>query len=229
MQRHLHFKVALLFYKEETVENTPEIVEVMQERAFAFRFLARAYQTAPDLAFIDSILSVAQSDDSDSLLASFYQEAINADKEQLRIDLAADYNRLFLGMSANPVSPYESVYTSEERMLMQESRDDMVRIYNEMRVKKPDTFNLPEDHISLELELVAILAERIVEALSANDIETANALVATTQDFESNHLAWITEFCDNVTKQATTSFYQALADMTKETIEADKELLTELA
>lgn len=210
------------------MENTPETIGIMKERAFAFRFLARAYQTAPDLAFIESILSVAQADDQ-SPLAPFYQIAANADKEQLRIDLAADYNRLFLGMSADPVSPYESVYTSEERMMMQEARDDMLRVYHELHLQKPKTFNLPEDHISLEFEVVAILAERIIEALENGNVEAADELLATTKDFESRHLAWVNEFCDNVIKQATTSFYSGLAEMTTETIEADKELLAELS
>lgn len=210
------------------MDTTPETIEVMNDRAYAFRFLARAYQTAPDKAFIDSMLSVTESNEDESPLAAFYRQAASADKEQLRIDLAADYNRLFLGMSANPVSPYESVYTSEERMLMQEARDDVARIYRELGLTTPETFNLPEDHISLELELVAILSERIAEALTAGDTETADKLLELTRDFETNHLAWIGEFCDNVNKQATTELYRCIADMTVETVEADKELLAEL-
>ncbi len=33
-----------------------------------------------------------------------------------RRDVVADFSALFLGMSANPVSPYESVYTSSKRI-----------------------------------------------------------------------------------------------------------------
>lgn len=210
------------------MENTPETLEALKERALAFRFLARAYKTAPDIAFIDSILSVAQAD-NESPFADFYQEAAEADKEQLRIDLAADYNRLFLGMSANPVSPYESVYTSEERMMMQEAQTEVLHVFNSLRLKKPADFNLPEDHISLELELVAILSERMIEALETGDSETAHELMTTTRIFEDKHFAWVNEFCEATKKQASTAFYRGLADMTIETIEADKELLAEIA
>ena len=47
-------------------------------------------------------------------------------------DLAVDYVRTFIGHGVDAFSaayPFESVYTSEKRLLMQEARDEVLAIY----------------------------------------------------------------------------------------------------
>ena len=215
---------------------TEELVELMEERALGYRFLARAFRTAPDAALVDAVLQTASaSRAADDPLAPFYAEAVGADGESLRIDLAADYNQLFLGMSAHPVAPYESVYTSEEGLMMQDARDDMLRVYRQWGLHVPDDFDLPEDHIALELELMACLADRTRAALEADRgtaSETdANAalpvgeLIAAQRTFLDEHLSWIAAFCDDVEARAHTAFYYGIAGLTRQQIEADRETL----
>ena len=147
---------------------TEELMELMEERALGYRFLARAFRTAPDPTFIEAVMSASEAN-ADGPLAPFYSETYDADREQLRIDLAADYNQLFLGMSAHPVAPYESVYTSEEGLMMQDARDNVLHTYQQWGLRVPDEFDLPEDHITLEFDLMACLADRTRATLEADE------------------------------------------------------------
>ena len=197
--------------------DTTELKELMQQRAFAYQFLSRAYLAAPDSAFIDVLLDTPETKE---MLPEFEAEAHDADREVLRKDLAADYNQLFLGMSPHPVAPYESVYTSDEGLLMQEARDEMVALYNQYGLSVDKAFDLPEDHLGLEFELAAHLATRSLEALEAHNDEEAQQLAADLDEFVREHLSWVDAFSADVQKHAHTAFYYNLADLTRQAVAA---------
>ena len=208
---------------------TSALIELMGDRALAYRFLSRAFRTAPDAAFIAALRTAADDRPDGDPLAPFFAELDSTDDEQLRIDLAADYNRMFLGMGPHPVAPYESVYTSPEGLLMQDARDEVLAAYRAQGLDAPDDFNLPEDHLALECSFVAELAERTAAACEREDRDAAAQLVASQRAFVEEHLAaWVPAFCDDVESQARESFYRGLAALAREQIEADRAVLAEL-
>ena len=202
--------------------DTSAAIDLAHERAHAYRFLSRAFIGAPDAALIDALLDTAA---AETTLPDFYREAKQADRETLRQDVAADYNQLFLGMSAHPVAPYESVYTSEEGLLMQDARDEALAAYRTWDLTVPESFGLPEDHVALELELMALLADRAASALETGGGEEAERLAEAQRTFATEHLTWVDALCDDIQKRARTAFYYNVAALTKETLAADRELL----
>lgn len=208
---------------------TSDLIELMGDRALAYRFLSRAYRTAPDAAFVAALRAAAHDRPADDPLAPFFAELASADDEQLRIDLAADYNRMFLGMGPHPVAPYESVYTSPEGLLMQDARDEVLAAYHAQGLDAPDDFNLPEDHLALECAFVAELADRTAAACERGDDDAAAQLIAIQRAFVEKHLAaWVPAFCDDVDSQAREPFYRGLAALTRDQVEADRAALAEL-
>lgn len=208
------------------------LIELMGDRALAYRFLSRAFRTAPDAAFVAALRDAAANRPADDPLAPFFAELASADAsgdEALRIDLAADYNRLFLGMGPHPAPPYESVYTSPEGLLMQDARDEVLAAYRDQGLDAPDNFNLPEDHLALECAFVAELAARTAAACERGDREAVEELIAFQRAFVEEHLAaWIPAFCSDVEERARTSFYRGLATLTFEQVNADRAVLAEL-
>lgn len=211
---------------------TSDIIELMGDRALAYRFLSRAFRTAPDAAFVAALRTAATSRPDGDPLASFFGELEStnpADDEKLRIELAADYNRLFLGMGPHPVPPYESVYTSPEGLLMQDARDEVLAAYRAQGLDAPDDFNLPEDHLALECAFVAELAERTAAAAEHDGQQAVDKLIAFQRAFVEEHLAaWVPAFGAEVETRARTSFYRGLATLACEQVEADRRVLTEL-
>ena len=82
-------------------------------------------------------------------------------------DLAVDYAKTFLGAGqAQGVAamPYESVYTSAKKIVMQEAWSDICDIYAAKGIE-PDCSEdkILEDHISLEMNFMAYLIEEGLE------------------------------------------------------------------
>ena len=66
-------------------------------------------------------------------------------------DLAIDYVRTFIGHGVNGFSaayPFESVYTSERRLMMQEARAEVLQTLRENNLKR-GRWTEGEDHIAL--------------------------------------------------------------------------------
>ncbi|MEG2023994.1 MAG: molecular chaperone TorD family protein [Gordonibacter sp.] len=210
--------------------DTNDLTALMNDRSLAYRFLARAYRTAPDLTFIEALRQGgADERPADDPLEAFFNELAAASAEQMRIDVAADYNRLFLGMGPHPIAPYESVFSSAEGLLMQEARDEVVAVYHSEGFAVEDAFNLPEDHLSLELEFMALMAERTALSLEAESPDEAERCLSVQRAFLEDHLGcWVPAFCDAVSEQARTTFFRGLARMTNEQVEADRTLIASL-
>ncbi|WP_165046126.1 molecular chaperone [Adlercreutzia sp. ZJ138] len=164
-----------------------------------------------------------------------------------RQDLAVDYARVFLAAGVyegDTAVPYESVYTSPEGIMMQDSRDDVVRIYAENGLVIPRDLNVPEDHLAFELEFMSRMSGRIAEAIQAEteveadaeteveaDAETpsAEALARTQLAFIDEHLLnWVPDLLSRVETWAKLPFYPAITKMTLCYIRENRALLEEL-
>jgi len=141
-------------------------------------------------------------------------------------ELGADYAKLFLGACATNTNscahPYESVYTSSKRLIMQEARDQVVEIYTSNGLDVTDNFNMPEDHIALELEFIAHLSEQIDTLFTLHNSPALLSSLRTKQNFLELHLLnWIPNFCMDIQQNAATVFYRGLAKVTESFIRLD--------
>ncbi len=77
------------------------------------------------------------------------------DPAALLLDLEKDYTRMCFASKPRLVYLFESVY--REGKLLQDSTFRIARLYDEAGLKVSNGFDLPPDHISLELEFMAYL------------------------------------------------------------------------
>jgi TorA maturation chaperone TorD len=199
-------------------------------RASAYGFLASAYRQEPTMRLLKLLAS--EQPVADGILGGFVATLMHADEEALKEllkELVAEYARLFLAMSARPVPPYESVYTSHKGLLKQEAWQQVVREYSGEGFVCDDGFALPEDHIALELEFMHMLCERCVDGLEAGDEAAADRLLRRQQDFLRQHLLnWAPRFCAAVQVATASVYYKGVAEMTEEVLKADEALLASL-
>ena len=113
-----------------------------------------------------------------------------------------DYAHVFLGAGTYDkimAPPYESVFTSEERILMQDARDGALAYYRAEGLELPADNTTPEDHLGFELQFAALLAERMAEALEAGEAARAAELADLQRSFFTYHQAnWLPALCDAV-------------------------------
>ena len=139
--------------------------------------------------------------------------------------------RTFIGHGVNGFSaayPFESVYTSERRLMMQEARAEVLQTLRENNLKR-GRWTEGEDHIALELEFMQRMAMRTAEALRAGDEDKAIEQLRTQQKFAQDHLLnWLPMMTEDMRRFARTMFYQGLAQLVMGYVEEDADLLEEL-
>ena len=146
-------------------------------------------------------------------------------------ELAIDYVSTFIGHGVNGYSaayPYESVYTSERRLLMQEARAEVLATLRENELKRGN-WNEAEDHIALELEFMAVLGDRIVTAAEAADEAEVERLLSTQRNFLEDHLAsWAPLMTADLRRFAQCGLYQGLASLTDGFLQVEEEFFDEI-
>lgn len=213
-----------------------ELTELVNQRAKTYGLLARLYHSEIDQAFLDTLHAMRfparthneSADKGYRLIAGYLSNLWENSLEEL----AVDYSRVFIGQGIDAYSaayPFESVYTSEKRLLMQDARDEVLAIYRSQGLDKRSTWKEGEDHIAMELEFMQLLCERTSEALEQGDEERAYSLLSTQLNFLNDHLiSWAPMMTEDVQKFAQTELYQGLAHLTDGFLESDKEFLQAL-
>lgn len=137
-------------------------------------------------------------------------ERINVESPQELEDLLWDYTRLFLGPYRLPCPPWESVYASPKKLLMQEAYDTVKAMYAQAGVEVGDP-NVLADHVGAELNFQAILLERADRAAADEQTYRQRA-----EQFRNEHLRnWIPRFTADVEDAADSDLYRALARATR--------------
>ena len=223
---------------EDIDENAPlqELIALLEQRIGTYGFLARLYFKEVDQPLLDQMhgaLYPVETGDPDTDTGYLYIATYlsNLWSESLH-ELSIDFSRCFFGDGIDAYSaayPYESVYTSERRLMMEKARFEVLRIYRENGIDKTDAWKEGEDHIALEMEFERIICGRCVEALKAGDEAEAYRLLSLQYDFLRNHLAnWAPMMTRDLRKFANTKLYQGLAYLTDGFLRTDLQFLKNL-
>lgn len=185
-----------------------------EQRASVYRLLSALFSSEPDSGTLAALKAVRFPADGFPAEGQRFNEAVSALTEASPDALAADFARVFLG-PGETASQYESVYTSPKGIIMQDAWAFMREALHSHGIGLAVNFpGLLEDHVSVELEYMAWLADCSDEAAQAA--------------FLSQHLlGWLPRFCADVEKYAETEFYRAAAALLAAYLESDARFLAE--
>ena len=206
------------------------LVGLNAQRENMYGLLSRLYKVEMDEDFYKGLCEAAfptatGNDDGYRRIALYCA----SHRDDALLDLARDYARVFIGHGNNAYAaayPFESVYTSEKRLLMQEARDEIVEVYRESGFAVDAGWEDPEDHIALELEYMQMMARRARQALEAGEDENALELLDKQRAFLLRHLlSWTPFLANDMERIAQTDLYQGLALLTRGLLAQDREFL----
>jgi anaerobic sulfite reductase subunit A len=113
---------------------------------------------------------------------------------------------------------------------MQDARDKAVKIYRENGVDKVRGFDVPEDHLAIELEFMAYLCAETKKAYEAGNLSEIDRLIGVQRNFIESHLLnWTPKFFCEVKQFARTDFYRGVATITEGFLNTDKYLLDDIS
>ena len=216
-------------------EETIDLGKLMDERASTYGLLSRLFRTEVDREALKELqgmrFPVAT---GNSLIDKGFRQMYDYLKtswDDSVTELAIDYVRCFIGHGVNGYSaayPFESVYTSERRLLMQEARAEVLQILRDNN-RKRGSWNEGEDHIALEFEFMQRLSDRTARCLRENDEDRAIENLKTQAEFLDDHiLNWLPMLVSDMGQFAQTSFYLGLGDLALGYSQEDAALLGEL-
>ena len=215
---------------------TDQVNELDAQRAAVYGLLARLVRTEVDRKTLIGLAELQPSPEIEEGLlregyrriGDFARQAVGqegalgqgaADLDQAVTDLAVDFVRVFIGFGNDGHSaayPYESVYTSDKRLLSQGAKGEVAQFMRECGVKVKPSWHEGEDHLACELEFMQELCLRDGSWLEAQ------------REFVSQHLAaWVSQFAQDMRRFAKTGLYLGLADILEGFVVSDLAFLEE--
>ena len=212
-----------------------DIITSGADRAGFYSFLAGVYLWEPTSEQIEAMAAANFPVGEDAfghgyaLIADYLRHRDTGTRQEI----AVDYAHTFLGAGNYDklmAPPYESVYTSEEHLLMQDARDGALSFYRSEDLDLPAENTTPEDHIGFEMQFMAKLIDRSCDALSAGDNAEFARLVRVQHGFYVQHLAnWLPAFIADIERHCKTDYYRGIAQLTRAFLAEEKEQLESLA
>ncbi|MBR2836287.1 MAG: molecular chaperone TorD family protein [Coriobacteriales bacterium] len=220
----------------ERKELVNELIAVNAGRASFYKILAYCYFKELTQQQIETIakLNFDGMSGDDPLIAEGFEDMrkyLRKMNTGTRQELAVDYAHTFLAAgnyTSFAATPFESVFTSETGLLMQEARDEVYKMYCDAHIQPDESLHTPEDHATFEFEFLAELLTRINTALEEGDYAAALSQATTVQKFHTEHqLNWTDDFCDAIADTANTRFYRGLAKVTRGFVHLEEEVIAD--
>lgn len=206
---------------------------VYQARQAVYGLLQRLYKDAPDPKLYQWLLAnhpfsefpIVFQDAPNHLLEQLEQALLEATFEELR----QDYIQLYVGPGRMEVPPWESVYRNDERRLFDQHTLQVRETYARHGMEFVKKNKTPEDHISIELEFMRIVTERLLKAIDLQDEKAERILIQEQLEFLNGHmLVWMPFFIDLTRKSAKTVFFSRLSELLGKFLNWDVETLNQM-
>lgn len=149
--------------------------------------------------------------ESTDLILDQLTEALESEEKNER---GYEFNRLFIGPESPPAPPYESVYRTDERLVMQQSTLDVRKWYQAEKLNSSSPSNEPDDFIATELEFAAYLLSCALELYQQNQGAQALDYIQKYNAFWRGHLGlWLPGFVYAVSSSTTSEVFKVLGEI----------------
>ncbi len=143
--------------------------------------------------------------------------------------LSVAYTRLFVGPGNVEAPPWESIYYGSERVLFTSSTLEVRKAYVAQELIPSEYPHVADDHIGIELDFMACLAQRMVEYYTENNLSAVKKPLAASIAFLDEHLlTWIPAFSAALEEAAHGSFYREAAILLLSFLKIDRAMLDEI-
>jgi len=230
--------------QQETIDKDT-LRTLHQVRGFIYNFLHKSYIKIPDAEYLNELLSILpeliefskESENSDMIegiksiedLFNERSKLSGKELEEFELEILRKYTTIFCINKS--VSAEESYYTSNDKLVRQESYDLMRDLFRKYDIKLNENIYESEEHVSIELAFMSKLSFLLVGYLDSSDKESYNSVLQEQLLFHSDHFdKWFYEFCDNVINYNISDerLFKNLSRFLLGFISEDKVLLNEL-
>jgi TorA maturation chaperone TorD len=143
--------------------------------------------------------------------------------------LSNGFTALFVGPGKVEADPWESFYLSRDNTLFQSITLEVRKAYVAQGLLPQAYPNVADDHVALELDFMARLAERLEDAFEKNDSHAAIEYLSASESFIRAHLInWIPAFAEVLEKARHSYFYREVGNLLAAFLPLDLQVLGEI-
>ncbi|MDD9196338.1 molecular chaperone TorD [Aliivibrio sp. S3MY1] len=145
-------------------------------------------------------------------------------REDVQLELSADFCQAFLGSDKNSALPYASMYLDKAGILNGKPAQDMRDLLSKYNIAQKSEFNEPADHIAIELDFLGNLIVMTNQQSSEEDFETY--MNAQLTFINEQLLSWVPRFNQICKERDEFGFYAAVTDFLAAFLQLDVTFLT---
>jgi len=217
-----------------------EVIIVLAGRNYIYQLLAHVFREKPGSQLLEGLTGGFTEEVLDMMLDEKCLTSYKKLFAQLRTDISItpndiidrikdEYVYLMLGPEKLIAPPWESVYVNKAPLLFQESTLKVRQAYLDYDLLPAAYPHEADDHLALELDYMAHLAQLSRERFEKNDIPQLQKILSDQKAFLENHLlVWIGDFAEQIQSSKKRYFYPHMASLTKHVVHADHAALNEL-
>lgn len=202
-----------------------EILEYCEIRSKIYTLLKNVFLKPPSQDLLNYLRELNGVNDSTSTPdvvkgLELLGKGANCEPEKL----ALEHTRLFIGPYRLPAPPYESVYRTDDRLVMQQPTIEVRKAYLKAGLEVKGIYTSPDDHISAELEFMEYLCDKTASSLKTQDAHEAMKHIELQRKFLEEHLnKWVPAFSDDIIKNTKQDFYRGAALLLRGFISSETE------
>ncbi|MBI2378647.1 MAG: molecular chaperone TorD family protein [Deltaproteobacteria bacterium] len=213
-----------------SVESTAAAVTPAEGlRESLYRILGGLFEAPPSAELLESLereeVFRQLAEDSEFLFGRAL-EGLGALEAGARLEysdvITQEFARLFVGPETLPAPPWESVYRSPDRLVMQQPAYEVLEAYVATGLGYDQMTKCPPDHVAKELGFMAALIA------GPRELNLDPALShATQREFLDRHLStWLPDFAEDLRRAASTPFYRGAAELLRDFVALDTRTFT---
>ena len=212
------------------------MLDELETRTAALLLFRRLFEAELDRITADAIATEKAADaisrhaSTKSLQSVSRTLSQHIDDERLEA-MRDEYTRMFVGPAKLEAPFWESVYLDDRELLFLESTSKVRRFYEQegLRVSS-DSGRVAEDSLPFELDFLATLSQRSLDALACENASECRRLLNVQRRFEEEHMAdWLPMFAGRAAKAGRPVFYPTLCQAVSDFISEDTKTLTRMA
>lgn len=205
---------------------TPVLADVLAYRSTFYDLLRRVFLWEFPLELFAELVTTAKGEQTET--ACSYEAALQgflrtvpADEvASIHREMKIEYTRLFIGPRHLPAPPYESVYRTPQKLMMQDTTIDVRAFYLRHGFQVVRLNQEPDDAIGAELEFMCALSAESLKAFQEGNQKKLAELLSSQLEFCKVHLRqWVPQFCADIIGNTTSEFWRAIATCTRDFLE----------
>lgn len=215
-----------------------ELKQVFKTQYELYRFLSNIITLGPNKELLErfqgmySELLKEEADDDNLVkgIITIQKALIGKDFASYEVVLNREYTRLFIGPGKPSVSPYASIFLTNEPKpkLMDESTIEVRKQYLDSNIVMANMNSVPDDFLGAELEYINFLTMKSLELIEKLETDELSILIQKQLSFMKEHvITWIPQFAKSLLDSTNEDFFKGYALVLTGLVEAHMSILEE--